>query len=646
MPPTDRELATPPACASPRWAQALGALALAGLVALGAWWRMRAGLGDPRFDALQPEGLLRSDPALLYYFVERLIEARGSLPADFRADPKLRFPLETDVLGLFPLGIEWLAAWTHRLFDEPLHVACLRLASLAAASTLIGVYGLALELTQRVRWALVAAVLWMGLHANYRTVGLVLMGEDASLPLFALHLWLLARAVRLRTTGAIALATVALLLAASTWHAMGFVLALESAAVLGVYLITRRNPCAPRATWIALAACLVAGLAVPVLWNARFLASAPVLCLAALWLGARAPRAWFAGTRVAGAWGERALVLAILALLALLAQAAAWIWPGPLGGYSHVWGLLFAKLRFLGQLPDDPTQLAPEVRLMWQGPFATASPALIAGSLGVGLWLALAHLLRPAGAPRADRGLGIGLALLLGLALLAAWAVERTLILPGLLVPVAAVVAAEGPAWRRVRAFGAWCVPALFVALVGWQFAARGAELKHFSSSWYLPPEQRAALAALIEAVRAEVPLDQPVASDFVTSTALLAHTRRPIVLQPKYEDRESRERAIEYFDTFYNESTDTLRRLLTRRYRCRYLAVDAGLMATRAARDLGARAGPAPDAPSSLAAWLARPAAQRGPAPAGMKRLHPRLEAGRDGAGAGTWLFELEALE
>jgi hypothetical protein len=39
-----------------------------------------------------PLGLLRSDPALLYYITARVVEHGGRLPDDFRADPRIEWP--------------------------------------------------------------------------------------------------------------------------------------------------------------------------------------------------------------------------------------------------------------------------------------------------------------------------------------------------------------------------------------------------------------------------------------------------------------------------------------------------------------------------------------------------------------------------
>jgi len=88
-------------------------LALAALVQGSACVRMRVARNDPGFDARSPVGMLRSDPALLYYITERVLEAPGLLPDDLRADPRVEHPEGADLLAEFSVGQELLVAWTY-----------------------------------------------------------------------------------------------------------------------------------------------------------------------------------------------------------------------------------------------------------------------------------------------------------------------------------------------------------------------------------------------------------------------------------------------------------------------------------------------------------------------------------------------------
>jgi hypothetical protein len=144
-------------------------------------------------------------------------------------------------------------------------------------------------------------------------------------------------------------------------------------------------------------------------------------------------------------------------------------------------------------------------------------------------------------------------------------------VLTGLLAPP---VAAWTLARLRSRSLAVACASGALLV----QASLFAGFVREHRIGWY-QPVQEAELAALVRAIPALVPEDEAIASDFVNSTAILAHTRRPIVLQPKYEMRHSRERAGEFLQAFFEGTPDDLRRLVLERFRCRYLLVDRAVL-------------------------------------------------------------------
>ena len=139
-----------------------------------------------------PLGLLRSDPALLYYITARVVEHGGRLPDDFRADPRIEWPEPTDIPATFTVGQELLVAWAYLGYaglggELPLHRFALVAMSLLASLTLLGVVGIARELTGSRRWACLAGLVFLCTPGGYRTLGSILVREDLSLPLFGLY---------------------------------------------------------------------------------------------------------------------------------------------------------------------------------------------------------------------------------------------------------------------------------------------------------------------------------------------------------------------------------------------------------------------------------------------------------------------------
>ncbi len=552
----------------------LVALALLALVLLGTWTRIRTTLSDPGFAAGPPEGLLRSDPALLAYFTQRIAES-GGLPADFGAEPRIEHPLRLDVPALFPIGPEFLVAALWKLLGAgvPLHMACLYASSFAASLLVLGVYLLARELSGRRSLGLAAALFAALLPANYRTIGFLFVGEDWSMPLFALHLGLAARARRLPGIGSALLCALPLVGALATWHAASFFLTLEALALFAWFWLRGRNPFAHAPAWCVLACLVLGGLAVPVLRHTGFVFSLPLLIAAALGLAALVARRGWSRTAAVGA------------LAAFVACGSI----GSSGEYSHVFGLVWHKLVQFGALPDDPLALPPEVRLMWQGPFATLSPVLGVALLGLGtLGFVYAGLQLRRGTQ--DDPLGVACLLALG-SLPLAWLVERTLVLPALLA--APLCAAACVRWRASWIGGALLAQALLLAHY----------LSGYVIPWYQPPSRQQELAALVRALPQFVPEGEAVATDFVNGTAVLLQTRRPILLQPKWESKQSRERIERFLEAFFHGTLPGLSRMLREDFHCRYLLVDRAVLGLecRYAAGIPARSEPPPDSPAAL---------------------------------------------
>ncbi len=557
-----------PVTLTPRRTAWIGACALVAAVVVGSAVRIHSALSLPGLASNAVEGMLKSDPALLYYVTQRIIESGGLPPDDFRADPRVEHPETSDLPAMFTVGQEFLVAWAFLAFgaDTPLHVISVIVMGILASLAAVGVYGLTRELTGSDGWAGFAVAFFAVLAANYRTVGFVFLREDLSLPLFSLHVWLLARSVRTRSPASIGLAAAALAMALATWHAMGFIVAIEALCVFLWYLRTGRNPLAAPAAWL-FPAVLVAGiLVVPVLRAKLVLFSLPVQIVFALLLAARfASRAGRDSS--SGRWvGGLALALLVGLVAALSGSLAD-------GGrdYAHVLEYLSANLRFHGTMPDDPSALSFGARLLWQGPFAPGSISRLASELFLaGLLLPLA-LFRSA--PAWLRGRGDGrIAVLMAFvfaSLVAAFFVKRMVVLPGLVAPVACALLLSSMR-RFAPAFATTLLalqPVVFFAIMG--------DLEKRTRSWY-DPEEREGIAAVVAWIGQNVAPDEAIAAEFVSSTAVLAHTRNPVLLQPKYETRRSRDRIELFVTALYRDTPREFAQLLRDEFDCRVLLVDA----------------------------------------------------------------------
>ncbi len=566
------------------------AVACALLVALlvGAATALRISIthAQPGWDRTSPVGLLKSDPALLYWFTERHAADASASNDDLAATTSVQWPDPIDARVEFPQLQMQLAAMTWRWFGAgmPLHEWCVLLFSLLAATALWGVFGLAHELTGRRDLALAATAAAFLLPATWRTASFVLLGEDVALPALAFHFWLAARAARLRTPAAFLLAGLPLAIAMAAWHATGFFVAIEAGAFFLWYLRSGANPFSVARAWLVLLPFALACAVEPMLRGKLQLLSLPMqIALALLLMAAIESRRKLAfATRIGAA-------LALVAAGAGLAWLAARLMGGGIGDYSHVFRLLLCKLRYLGEFPADPNELPFEVRILWQGPFDTTqlgallknlSAPLFVGLLGVAF--ALPAWRRGTTVEAVERARAV-LAPAVLVALLASWLIQRTLVLSALLFPVAAVIAIETLASCAAVA-NCRFVRGGLVALLLLVPAAQFPEFVRFveqKNRWY-EPRHSAEIRAAVEVISKLVPPGEAVASDEINSTAMLAHTGHPILVQPKYESTAARERLEEYRTAATRGTPAELADFL-RRHRCRYLLFDwFQLFATR----------------------------------------------------------------
>lgn len=543
----------------------LSFVVLLAAVVIGSAIRIQTTLSDPNFDTRNARPVLRSDPALLYYITERIIEGGGLPPEDFRADPRVEYPEVSDLPAMFTVSQEFLVAWLYLVFGGgmPLHVFCVWAMGVFASLAVVGVYGLAMELTRSVRWAALAAGLWLVLEANYRTIGFVLIREDFSIPWLSLHLFCAARAVRTRKPLDFAWTAVTLVPAVSSWHAMSFVAAIEAACIFAWFLRTGQSPLAARRAWLIPLILAAASLVVPVLHSRAFILSLPMQIIAAMLVAALVQRG---GRR--SSMAARGTALAVLGMVLVGTFAASGVSEGGLAHYSHVVSMMKAKVLHLGVLPADPSSMPFEARLLWDGPFETASLRFLLGGFGVMIVMPLVacgFAIRGWLTGRGDPLLMVLMAFL-AVTALSAYLVSRTVIVAGLAAPVAAVVVLARLRRGSLR-------DGLIVAAGALQLYVFAGWVKHHEIAWYLPPSRNADLAAMVDWVERNIPAEEPIAADFVTSTAILAHTRHPIILQPKYETVRTRRRIEEFLVTFAHGTPAEFQAWLAK-YRCRYLVV------------------------------------------------------------------------
>lgn len=480
----------------------------------------------------------------------------GRVPA---LDPDIQYPGGIIVPRTDTVGAEYVYARLARLFPE------------------------GMELAERVRWIellwfcagipLLALWIWwgtgsfvgaaagaafyaVGLSSVIRSTGQEISHENFALPLLIAHLAFSTLAERRRAIGrghGAALVS-ALLLAGAlmTWDLVQFYVLLWMA--WSAWRMLRRG----LGTWEAedrhwlLHVLVLAGAGVlnPYLHAHGFLFSTPMLVawgvFAARWVRRRV-----GAGRLAWGWGTRPALGAVILAVVLLG----WVVPNPYASsYSHFAGLLAAKLRFLNRKPADPSLLTFEQSIMWVPGLNSANMALTHELFPVLLPLtifAAVVLLTQSDRrhnPRLLQLLFFYVASLLTFALFARFHVFLAVFSAGLL--------GTGWAWAMGRA--PW-VRAIAVALVLPGLGVEAAHVVRRPERWGRVSVYYKELEELVAWLDANV-RPQPVLANFGVSAAILTYAGCPIVLHPKFEAAEIRDRVRSYGEALFKGTEETFR--------------------------------------------------------------------------------------
>lgn len=474
---------------------------------------------NPGWNAQDETGQFWSEAAFQYRFAKFFAEHPAADWGQLARDRDVQHPDTIDDWAEFTVAMEVPVGVLYRWLKPamPFHVFVVWYDCLVSSLSLFAVFLLARALWRSDGAGVVAAALYAALYPSYgRTVKNLFLREDFAVPLLLFALAFTVRALQEQKRRDQIVAALFWLAALASWHLTQFVMAPFVAAAVLVYLGKGRTP---RLPWFVIV--LAAGtLAIPVL-RAKQVYLSPTLCA----LYALALAVWIDGGR------RRAIrifagSLALCLLLGLLFQKST-------GEYAHVYALFFAKLHFLGMKPADPSQLPWEARLLWEGAFNTATWQEFRHSLAWCLPLAVLAMWLT----RRDTDVAVRIFILFTLLLFPlAWMVVRYFTFLGF---TAAVVGA-GLLTQRF-----WWKTAVFAATVA-QLA--GLDFQPLERVQPAPAEY----VPVVRWLNDQTPSNAVVLATITESPVFWAHTGRPIILHPKFENREIRERYREFLEAIY----------------------------------------------------------------------------------------------
>lgn len=389
-------------------------------------------------------------------------------------------------------------------------------------------------------WA--AAFYAVAVSAVARSTGQELSHENNALPFLLWHLaadaWLVHRAGSLRArlwSGWIAAALAALALCA--WDLVQFYLMLYMLRGLAQALSGRLSR---EELWSRpvpmMAVLLAAGLRNPYLAAHGFLLS-PAMALG-----------W--GLLLAGAPVAQRQQTATRVVLAAIPVAAFWgLSSLYLPAYDHFASLLWAKLRFFNVRPEDPALLTFDQRILWVPALHSANgrmlvqwfPALLALTAIAGFAL-LRHTVRTRRAPAGFPSLFFFvLASFVLFWLFFRFHVWLAVFACGLVGLWAGWMETSAGRWPR------WIAAALLAA--GW--AVEVHQTWREPLRWGRPNVYASETEALMEHLRKYV-APEPVLANFGVSAGIAAYGGCPVVLHPKFESPDIREKVREYGEALF----------------------------------------------------------------------------------------------
>lgn len=514
------------------------------------------------------------ESALQFRSVRAIYMGQG-LPV---VDKDIQIPGGVRTFAHDTVGAEYLVAWLAHLWPAEITLTD-RVRWISVAWFCLGIPWMAVwirRLTGSWEGGLFAALFYaVSLASVIRSTGHEISHENFALPLLIAHLALVAGPRAAGRVGFARMAASALCLAGAlaTWDLVQYYLLLWGLAAAVRWLWRPWGRTAPEAGALAVrvAGVALAGLlspylrahgavfspAIAPLWAvaAGVLARGPVLERRA---GRQAPRIVFA--------------VALAAILALGASDSA-------ESYGHFGALLAAKIRFLNHKPADPALLTFDQRILWTPAlhsatwrlfrtlFPYAAPLTLLASV---VWLFRRRKEEAASIPNSEPLLFYHWASVGVFFLFVRFCVFAALSAAAVL-GVSAAWAARRTGWRRWAVMAALSIGAL----------AESGVVIHGAKSWGSVPVLYPQLEELGEWLKVHAS-PAPVLANFQTSGFVLSYGRCPVVLHPKFESSEIRNR-VEAYATHLFRGTERGLRDWAEGFGARYLVHAMGEFSDRA---------------------------------------------------------------
>ena len=333
----------------------------------------------PFLDPQDGDGFFWTESAFHFRHFLMVAEGKGIPPIDYG----IQYPEGLDTVRDIPLLTERVTGSLYRLFfsNIPPHLFVPYFSFIFSTLSVLAIF-----LTGKIVWgsniaAFISAFFYGFTPASLmRTAGGGFIREDFALPFIFLGFACFMYCFRKDRPIGSGVGSTFFFIALADWHATQLYLSLFMVGMVVAYFLNKREGVPPKSLTIFVAFMVMAALLLPVLKDKYFICSPALMLgyglLAAFWL----PDLQNGNKR-------RNVIIRYLIIIALF--VASLVIQELAAGYSHAYGLLFSKIRFLGLLPEDPARLSFEAKTMWTSSFVSPEwielPSLLWFSLPVGM---------------------------------------------------------------------------------------------------------------------------------------------------------------------------------------------------------------------------------------------------------------------
>ncbi len=296
-------------------------------------------------------GNMFTQECAFHYYFTKLVDKYSVLPA---VDYNIQSPEGFRTSESESMLMEYVVGYLHRIFfnkielDKFVSFFVILFSSLSS----IALYLIAKEVLNSRSAGFFSGVLYaVSWPSIARTMGLVYLKENFALPILFFHIYFLIKFLRNKKRTDIIISSILLFVLLASWHFGKFYFLLLSFFALVSLLFNIKDYL--KAFGFLVLAGILGGVAVSFLRANAFIISIP-MCL-----GYSCLISWFV---VKGKWPIKLVIsLALFFILIFIISG----FSKEMTNYSHVYNMLFYKLKFLGMKPLNPEILPFEVRQLW-----------------------------------------------------------------------------------------------------------------------------------------------------------------------------------------------------------------------------------------------------------------------------------------